>query len=170
MYAAPSVLKRYASATPAPDEPDFCSAAVLSCTVGVVERTKIAPLQIKSAQAKITLTARFCVEPMKIFFPAPARCLNIAYHPFGRIENCPGCPSHRQPLLCALSCEFRRALTCAAPMFTLADQPMSIFPYGTLAEIDQEIRSKHVSPVQALELHLTPIDTLPPKPTPFAHF
>ncbi len=40
---------------------------------------------------------------------------------------------------------------------------MSFFPYGTLAEITRNIRSKNVSPVEIVELHLKRIETLQPK-------
>jgi len=46
---------------------------------------------------------------------------------------------------------------------------MSCFPYGTLAEITQEIRSKSVSPVEIVELHLKRIETLQPKLNAFVH-
>jgi len=46
---------------------------------------------------------------------------------------------------------------------------MSCFPYCTLAEITQEIRSKKVSPVEIVELHLKRIDTLQPKLNAFVH-
>jgi Asp-tRNA(Asn)/Glu-tRNA(Gln) amidotransferase A subunit family amidase len=54
-------------------------------------------------------------------------------------------------------------------MFTLAHQTMSIFPYGTLAEITQEIRSRNVSPVEIVELHLKHIETLQPRLNAFVH-
>ena len=40
---------------------------------------------------------------------------------------------------------------------------MSFFTYGTLAEITQEIRSRNVSPVEIVELHLNRIEALQPK-------
>src|SRR5229473_1224080 len=40
---------------------------------------------------------------------------------------------------------------------------MSFFPYGTLTEIAHEIRSKNVSPVEIVELHLKRIEALQPK-------
>jgi len=46
---------------------------------------------------------------------------------------------------------------------------MSFFPYGTLAEITREIRSKNVSPVELVELHLKRIETLEPKLNAIAH-
>src|SRR6202790_861316 len=46
---------------------------------------------------------------------------------------------------------------------------MSFFPYGTLAEITQEIRSKKISPVEVIELHLKRIETLQPKLNAFVH-
>jgi Asp-tRNA(Asn)/Glu-tRNA(Gln) amidotransferase A subunit family amidase len=46
---------------------------------------------------------------------------------------------------------------------------MSFFPYGTLAEITREIRSKSVSPVEIVELHLKCIETLQPKLNAFVH-
>jgi Asp-tRNA(Asn)/Glu-tRNA(Gln) amidotransferase A subunit family amidase len=47
---------------------------------------------------------------------------------------------------------------------------MSFFPYGTLAEITHEIRSKNVSPVEIVELHLKRIETLQPKLNAFVHW
>jgi Asp-tRNA(Asn)/Glu-tRNA(Gln) amidotransferase A subunit family amidase len=46
---------------------------------------------------------------------------------------------------------------------------MSFFPYGTLAKITQEIRSKSVSPVEIVELHLKRIETMHPKLNAFVH-
>ena len=46
---------------------------------------------------------------------------------------------------------------------------MSCFPFGTLAEITQEIRSKNVSPVEIVELHLKRIEELQPKLNAFVH-
>jgi Asp-tRNA(Asn)/Glu-tRNA(Gln) amidotransferase A subunit family amidase len=46
---------------------------------------------------------------------------------------------------------------------------MSIFPYGTIAEITQEIRSKNVSPVEIVEFHLKRIEMLQPKLNAFVH-
>jgi amidase len=46
---------------------------------------------------------------------------------------------------------------------------MSFFPYCTLAEIGQEIRSKNVSPVEIVELHLKRIEALQPKLNAFVH-
>jgi amidase len=46
---------------------------------------------------------------------------------------------------------------------------MDIFPYGTLAQIAQEIRSKNVSPVELVDLHLRRIETLHPQLNAFAH-
>src|SRR6267378_3281402 len=46
---------------------------------------------------------------------------------------------------------------------------MSFFPYGALTEIAQEIRSKNVSPVEIVELHLKRIETLQPKLNAFIH-
>jgi Asp-tRNA(Asn)/Glu-tRNA(Gln) amidotransferase A subunit family amidase len=46
---------------------------------------------------------------------------------------------------------------------------MSFFPYGTIAEFTQEIRSKNVSPVEMVELHLKRIETLQPKLNAFVH-
>src|SRR5216683_598859 len=46
---------------------------------------------------------------------------------------------------------------------------MNFFPYGTLAEIAQEIRSKNVSPVELVGLHLKRIETLQPKLNAFVH-
>src|SRR2546425_3166268 len=106
---------------------------------------------------------------MKIFLLVHARCPNITYHRFGRSENSPGCPAHRQPLLCASRRSLYGCLTRAASNLTLAHQPMSCFPYGTLAEITQEIRSKSVSPVEIVELQWKRIETLQPKLNAFVH-
>jgi len=46
---------------------------------------------------------------------------------------------------------------------------MSFFPYCTFAEIRQEIRSKNVSPVEIVELHLKRIEALQPKLNAFVH-
>jgi Asp-tRNA(Asn)/Glu-tRNA(Gln) amidotransferase A subunit family amidase len=46
---------------------------------------------------------------------------------------------------------------------------MDFFPYRTMAEITQEIRSKSVSPVEVIELHLKRIETLQPKLNAFVH-
>ncbi len=46
---------------------------------------------------------------------------------------------------------------------------MSSFPYGTLAEIAQEIRSRNISPVEIVELHLSRIEALQPKLNAFVH-
>src|SRR6266851_5764804 len=46
---------------------------------------------------------------------------------------------------------------------------MSCFPFGTLAEITQQIRSKNVSPVEIVELHLKRIEELQPKLNAFVH-
>ena len=46
---------------------------------------------------------------------------------------------------------------------------MSCLPYGTLAEIAQEIRSKSVSPVEIVEVHLKRIEALQPKLNAFVH-
>ncbi len=64
---------------------------------------------------------------------------------------------------------FRERLTCTAGTLTLALQAMSFFPYGTLAEITQQIRSRNVSPVEVVELHLKRIETLEPKLNAFVH-
>src|SRR5216684_4208157 len=64
---------------------------------------------------------------------------------------------------------FARCLTCAASTLTLAHQPMSLFPYCTFAEIGREIRSKKVSPVEIVELHLRRIEALQPKLNAFVH-
>src|SRR5260370_15440967 len=64
---------------------------------------------------------------------------------------------------------FCRSLTPAARDPTLAHQPMSCLPYGTLTEITQGIRSKSVSPVEIAELHLKRIETLEPKLNAFVH-
>jgi Asp-tRNA(Asn)/Glu-tRNA(Gln) amidotransferase A subunit family amidase len=46
---------------------------------------------------------------------------------------------------------------------------MSFFPYGTLAEIAQAIRSKKIAPVEIVELHLKRIEALQPKLNAFVH-
>jgi amidase len=46
---------------------------------------------------------------------------------------------------------------------------MSFFPYCTFAEIGREIRSKKVSPVEIVELHLKRIEALQPKLNAFVH-
>ena len=46
---------------------------------------------------------------------------------------------------------------------------MSFFPYGTFAKITQEIRSKKISPVEIIELHLKRIEALQPKLNAFVH-
>src|SRR6266480_907057 len=60
-------------------------------------------------------------------------------------------------------------LTCAARTLTLAHQAMSFFPYWTLAESTRQIRSKKISPVEIVELHLKRIETLQPKLNAFVH-
>jgi len=64
---------------------------------------------------------------------------------------------------------FSACLTSTACTLTLAHQAMSFFPYGTLAEITQEIRSKKISPVEIVELHLKRIEALQPKLNAFVH-
>jgi Asp-tRNA(Asn)/Glu-tRNA(Gln) amidotransferase A subunit family amidase len=54
-------------------------------------------------------------------------------------------------------------------MLTLALQAMSFFPYGTISEITEEIRSRNVSPVEMMEVHLRRIETLQPKLNAFVH-
>src|SRR5712691_8909312 len=46
---------------------------------------------------------------------------------------------------------------------------MSFFPYGALTDITHEIRSKNVSPVEIVELHLKRIEALQPKLNAFVH-
>jgi len=46
---------------------------------------------------------------------------------------------------------------------------MSFFPYCTLAKISQAIRSKNISPVEIVGLHLKRIETLQPKLNAFVH-
>lgn len=46
---------------------------------------------------------------------------------------------------------------------------MNIFPYGTIADITQDIRSKNVSPVEVVDLHLKRIETLKPKLNAFVN-
>src|SRR6202521_4105505 len=64
---------------------------------------------------------------------------------------------------------FSGCLTCTAATLTLAHQAMSFFPYGTFAKITQEIRSKKISPVEIIELHLKRIEALQPKLNAFVH-
>src|SRR6266481_1633114 len=64
---------------------------------------------------------------------------------------------------------FALRLTCTAPTLTLPHQAMSFFPYGTLAEITHEIRSKKVSPVEIIDSHLKRIEALQPKLNAFVH-
>src|SRR5207249_11849485 len=96
--------------------------------------------------ARIPCTAR----PGAIgILPAAIHIVNRFYAP--RVAFCPGC------------------LTCAACTLTLAHRAMSFFPYWTLAEITRQIRSKKVSPVEIVELHLKRIETLQPKLNAFVH-
>jgi Asp-tRNA(Asn)/Glu-tRNA(Gln) amidotransferase A subunit family amidase len=46
---------------------------------------------------------------------------------------------------------------------------MNFFPNGTIAEITREIRSKNVSPIEIVELHLKRIEALQPKLNAFVH-
>jgi Asp-tRNA(Asn)/Glu-tRNA(Gln) amidotransferase A subunit family amidase len=46
---------------------------------------------------------------------------------------------------------------------------MDSFPYDTIAQISREIRSKNVSPIEIVELHLKRIETLQPKLNAFVH-
>jgi Asp-tRNA(Asn)/Glu-tRNA(Gln) amidotransferase A subunit family amidase len=46
---------------------------------------------------------------------------------------------------------------------------MSFFPYGTLVQIVKDIRSKNVSPVEIVELHLKRIEAQQPKLNAFVH-
>jgi Asp-tRNA(Asn)/Glu-tRNA(Gln) amidotransferase A subunit family amidase len=46
---------------------------------------------------------------------------------------------------------------------------MSFFPYGTLTEIAEQIRSKNVSPVEIVDAHLKRIEALQPKLNVFVH-
>ncbi len=64
---------------------------------------------------------------------------------------------------------FAVCLTCTAPTLTLPHQAMSFFPYGTLAEITHEIRSKNVSPVEIVDSHLKRLEALHPKLNTFVH-
>jgi Asp-tRNA(Asn)/Glu-tRNA(Gln) amidotransferase A subunit family amidase len=63
----------------------------------------------------------------------------------------------------------RCGLTFAASALTLAHRAMSFFPYHALTEIAQEIRSKSVSPVEVVELHLKRIEALQPSLNAFVH-
>jgi len=83
--------------------------------------------------------------------------------------NSPGCTAHRQPFLCPPSCAFRRVLDLHR---TNAYSPASsheLLPYGTLAEITHEIRSKNVSPVEIVDSHLKRLEALHPKLNTFVH-
>ena len=64
---------------------------------------------------------------------------------------------------------FPQRLTRTASTLTLAHRPMSFLPYGALTEIAQEIRSKSISPVEIVELHLKRIEALQPKLNAFVH-
>jgi Asp-tRNA(Asn)/Glu-tRNA(Gln) amidotransferase A subunit family amidase len=46
---------------------------------------------------------------------------------------------------------------------------MNLFPYGNLGEIAREIRSKNISPLEIVELHLKRIEALQPKLNAFVH-
>lgn len=46
---------------------------------------------------------------------------------------------------------------------------MNFFPYGTIAEITRKIRSKNISPVEIVELHLKRMETLQPRLNAFFH-
>jgi amidase len=46
---------------------------------------------------------------------------------------------------------------------------MNFFPYGTIAEFTREIRSKNVSPIEIIELHLKRTGELQPQLNAFAH-
>src|SRR5690348_8845100 len=46
---------------------------------------------------------------------------------------------------------------------------MSVFPYGTLSEITQDIRFRKISPVELVDLHLKRIETVQPKLNAFVH-
>src|SRR5437660_5463502 len=109
------------------------------------------------------------MESMKIFRPVRTGCPNSCNHVSRRNLNSHGCSTHRQPLLCALISAFRPRLTCNTGTLTLAPQPMSIFPYGTLSEITQNIRSKKISPVELVDLHLKRVQTFQSKLSAFVH-
>src|SRR5258708_29626717 len=95
---------------------------------------------------------------------------NSAYDTSGRIWNSPGCRAHRQPIFCPRSSAFRQALDLR-PMYAYSRaSAMNIFPYGTLAEIAREIRSKNISPLELVELHLKRIESLQPMLNAFLHF
>src|SRR6266436_314013 len=106
---------------------------------------------------------------MKMSLPVRAGCPNSAYEASGCNGDSPGCTAHRQPFYSRRVAHFAACLTCTACTLTLAHQAMSFFPYGTLAEITQEIRSKKISPVEIIELHLTRIEALQPKLNAFVH-
>src|SRR5258708_22558746 len=107
---------------------------------------------------------------MKVFRPIRAGCPKSAYDTSGRIRNSPGCRAHRQPILCPRRSAFRQALDLR-PMYAYSRaSAMNIFPYGTLAEIAREIRSKNISPLELVELHLKRIESLQPMLNAFVHF
>src|SRR5260370_10354116 len=106
---------------------------------------------------------------MKMFFPVRGGCWNSSYDPSARNWNSPGCLPHRQPFLCPPVAHFVMHLTCTACTLSLAHQAMSFFPYCTLAEITKDIRSKNVSPVEIVELHLKRIEASQPKLNAFVH-
>src|SRR5437899_2545284 len=104
-----------------------------------------------------------------MFRPVRAGCPNSTYDPSGRIWNSRGCPSHRQPFLCLQNCALRRALDLRRICAYSRASTMKIFPYGSLLEIAQEIRSRNISPLEIVELHLKRIEALQPKLNAFVH-
>src|SRR2546423_5567883 len=120
-------------------------------------------------QAKINPTAWRLVERAKIFHPVRMRRPDLAYDPSQcnfriltaakRIVN--RYYARRKSASSSLDlrgmCAYSRAST------------MSIFPYGSLTEIARQIRSKKISPVEIVELHLKRIEKLQPKLNAFVH-
>jgi len=151
------------------DVPGFFAAAAFSCAEGALERTNIAAQQIKMKQAKINPTARRLVERVKMFHPVRTRRPDFTHDPSQcnfriltaaqRIVN--RYYARRSRALSSLDlrsmCAYSRAST------------MSIFPYGSLTEIVQQIRSKKISPSEIVELHLKRIEKLQPKLNAFVH-
>jgi Asp-tRNA(Asn)/Glu-tRNA(Gln) amidotransferase A subunit family amidase len=60
-------------------------------------------------------------------------------------------------------------LTCIQWTRTLAVLPMALSPFSTLAEVIASIRSKRISPVDLVEVHLHRIESIQPKLNTFTH-
>ena len=120
-------------------------------------------------QAKINPTARRLVERVKMFHPVRMRRPDLAYDPSHcnfriltaaqRIVNRYYARRSRGSSSLDLRgmCAYSRAST------------MSIFPYGSLTEIVQQVRSRKISPAEIVELHLKRIEKLQPKLNAFVH-